>query len=336
MAPEVAPRNMDLSGTDIASDVPRALTNTSNTSSTKFVEPNDFRLVDSQSRDLRHTGGAPNTDIPMADAGDMNEDPPSNSDDEKSEDDNEVQTKVPKTSERRRAQNVQFSAWLSQRAEKVTKEQVKSVLQNANEDILTVRQLMAKQESNVIITNPRDYQVELFEKAKKQNIIAVLDTGSGKTLIAVLLLRNILDQELEDRALGKKPKISFFLVDSVTLVFQQFAVLECNLDHKIERFCGEMGCELWAKSVWEKHFKENMVIVCTAEILYQCLMHSFVALDQINLLIFDEAHHAKKNHAYARFDHISFGLKLGLIRIESSRISTYPRWTLANDQRYLA
>lgn len=86
----------------------------------------------------------------------------------------------------------------------------------------------------------------------------------------------------------------------MTLVFQQFAVLECNLDQKVERFCGDMGCDLWKKEVWEKHFKENMVIVCTVEVLYNCLMHSFITIDQINLLIFDEAHHAKKNHGYAR------------------------------------
>jgi len=36
---------------------------------------------------------------------------------------------------------------------------------------------MAKQESNVIISDPREYQVELFERAKNQNVIAVLDTG---------------------------------------------------------------------------------------------------------------------------------------------------------------
>ena len=135
-------------------------------------------------------------------------------------------------------------------------------------------------------------------------------------MIAVLLLRHIIDQELERRSLGQKPRVSFFLVgklvhstknpltvsqvDCVTLVFQQFAVLECNLDQKIERFCGEMGCDLWDKRTWEKHLKDNMVIVCTAEILYQCLMHSFITIDEINLLVFDEAHHAKKNHAYAR------------------------------------
>lgn len=77
-------------------------------------------------------------------------------------------------------------------------------------------------------------------------------------------------------------------------------MLETNLDQKIERFCGEMGCDLWSGEAWKKIFSENMVIVCTAEILFQCLMHSFISLDQVNLLIFDEAHHAKKNHAYAR------------------------------------
>lgn len=78
-------------------------------------------------------------------------------------------------------------------------------------------------------------------------------------------------------------------------------MLECNLDQKIERFCGDMGCDLWTKDIWDKYFRENMVIVCTADVLYQCLMHSFVSINQTNLLIFDEAHHAKKNHAYARY-----------------------------------
>ena len=111
----------------------------------------------------------------------------------------------------------------------MTKEEVKAAIENADDEALSIRNLMSKQESNVIITDPREYQVELFERAKKQNIIAVLDTGlicgkhrekpnanrhvgSGKTLIAVLLLRYMLDHELEDRALGKPRRIALFLV----------------------------------------------------------------------------------------------------------------------------
>jgi endoribonuclease Dicer len=61
-----------------------------------------------------------------------------------------------------------------------------------------------------------------------------------------------------------------------------------------------MGASLWRKPTWDAYFAKNMVIVCTAEVLVQCLMHSFMSMAQINLLIFDEAHHAKDNHPYAR------------------------------------
>ncbi|MCJ1415936.1 Dicer-like protein 1 [Xylographa parallela] len=225
---------------------------------------------------------------------------PEGFDETDSEHDNELSPKPQHVTQRRRLQNSIFSAWLSKRAEKITKEEIKAVILNADDEALSIRNLMAKQESNVIIGDPREYQIELFERAKKQDIIAVLDTGSGKTLIAVLLLKHVMEVELENRALGKPRRIAFFIVNCVTLVFQQFAVLECNLNQKIDQFCGEMSTDLWTKSVWDKHFQDNMAIVCTAEILYNCLLHSFISIDQINLLIFDEAHHAKKNHSYAR------------------------------------
>jgi endoribonuclease Dicer len=90
-------------------------------------------------------------------------------------------------------------------------------------------------------------------------------------------------------------------VDSVTLVYQQAAVLRNNLDQNVAHFFGAMGTDLWSKQTWDKHFESNMVIVCTAEILNQCLLSSYIKMGQINLLIFDEAHHTKKDHPYARY-----------------------------------
>lgn len=57
---------------------------------------------------------------------------------------------------------------------------------------------------------------------------------------------------------------------------------------------------MWSAAFWNEQFEKNMIIVCTAAILQKCLSHSYIRMDQINLLIFDEAHHTKKGHPYAR------------------------------------
>lgn len=189
-------------------------------------------------------------------------------------------------------------SYIAQR-EKTNIEKAK-VLDAAAENQQSVRWLANNTGAAQIIATPREYQVELFEKAKEENIIAVLDTGSGKTLIAVLLLQHIINEELERREKGLEKKICFFLVDSVALVFQQAAVLKCNLNQNVAQICGEMGADRWSAEPWVEYMENNMVIVLTAEVLYQCLHHSYIKMSQISLLIFDEAHHAKRNHPYAR------------------------------------
>ena len=60
------------------------------------------------------------------------------------------------------------------------------------------------------------YQLEALEKSMKQNTIVFLETGSGKTLIAVMLLRSYAH-------LIRRPKqssIAVFLVPTVVLVTQ--------------------------------------------------------------------------------------------------------------------
>jgi len=203
--------------------------------------------------------------------------------------------------ERRKVQKAVFENWLvSDRGRKAMKPIEKSDEGPEFDDVeMSIHSLMPKQSSQ-IIKNPREYQLELFERAQLENTIAVLDTGSGKTLIAVLLLKWMIDQELERRMIGEQPKISFFLVASVTLVFQHFAVLEQNMDHKVAKVCGADGVDNWNKAKWDRLLSENMAIVATADILYKCLARSFTNMKKINLLIFDEAHHAKKDHSFAR------------------------------------
>ena len=120
-----------------------------------------------------------------------------------------------KISARRQTQNDIFNAFIKAKAAKATTEEVKEAnrtVQRADDEILSLRNLVAQGRVHNIIDNAREYQTELCERAKKQNIIAVLDTGSGKTLIAVLLLQYILELEVEHRAKGARPRIAFFLV----------------------------------------------------------------------------------------------------------------------------
>lgn len=131
--------------------------------------------------------------------------------------------------------------------------------------------MVRKGHAQRIIDNAREYQTELFERAKQTNTIAVLDTGSGKTLIAAMLIKHVLQQEHIDRGKGRPKRMVFFLVNTVTLVFQQHAMLANNLDQdEIGRLCGAVGTDSWGRQQWTEQFEKYTVIVCTAEVKPSC------------------------------------------------------------------
>lgn len=83
----------------------------------------------------------------------------------------------------------------------------------ARKDDAPARQNRYDQQGRRIIDKAREYQQELYERARDENIIAVLDTGMGKTLIAVMLIRDMLEKDLIDAANGVPQKSVFFLAN---------------------------------------------------------------------------------------------------------------------------
>jgi endoribonuclease Dicer len=81
-----------------------------------------------------------------------------------------------KITERKRRQNAIADSYMQERTQRQLMEGNK--LRAEDEAQQSMRYLVNQTENREIISSPREYQVELFEKAKEKNIIAVLDTGS--------------------------------------------------------------------------------------------------------------------------------------------------------------
>jgi len=113
----------------------------------------------------------------------------------------------------------------------------------------------------------RPYQYELFEKAKKENIIVYLGTGSGKTFIAVMLIkhmRSLLGYVQNGVIQGGKKII--FLVSSVALVDQQAREIKNCTDLEVGKFCGADGVDGWDMDRWLHEISRYQVLVFVHEV----------------------------------------------------------------------
>ncbi|KAJ7736527.1 hypothetical protein B0H14DRAFT_3612709 [Mycena olivaceomarginata] len=126
--------------------------------------------------------------------------------------------------------------------------------------------------------SPRHYQEEVFELAQKSNTIAALDTGAGKTFIGLLLLKWV--------SAVKQGAKSIFFVPKVALVEQQGQFIASNSLLRVLRLHGALEIDLADRKGWIKKFENHDVFVLL------CLAN------RVALMIFDECHHARKNHPY--------------------------------------
>ncbi|KAK4705810.1 endoribonuclease Dicer, partial [Phenoliferia sp. Uapishka_3] len=179
--------------------------------------------------------------------------------------------------------------------------------------------------------SPRNYQLEAMEAAKDQsvpftapsraymlteissgnsNTILRMDTGTGKTLVAIMLIRHITSTPVPS---GEPRKLVVFLAPTADLVRQQAKKIEGQTRLRVKSFIGDdsrrsvtdptaeplkLKLSFWEREVWEEEFERADVVVCTPQIWLDCLNHRYWEIGRVSLLVFDESHHADKNHPY--------------------------------------
>ncbi|MFX1559379.1 MAG: DEAD/DEAH box helicase, partial [Promethearchaeota archaeon] len=134
----------------------------------------------------------------------------------------------------------------------------------------------------------RAYQVNLAEIAAKESTMIVLSTGLGKTVIAALVAAKRLVQYPDSKVL--------FLAPSRPLVDQQARYLRrvLNLDEGLVVCLTGHDPPEQRKDIWE----ESRVIVMTPQALQNDLVQRSYSLEDVSLIVFDEAHRGVGNYAY--------------------------------------
>jgi endoribonuclease Dicer len=110
-----------------------------------------------------------------------------------------------------------------------------------------------------------------------------LPTGSGKTFIAVMLIKEL---SLDNSITGKR---SVFLANNVPLVQQQAKYIRENTFLNVGEYYGD--CKIngkildsWNKEIWDKEIANNEILVMSAQILVGLLTHSFLGGELFSLL----------------------------------------------------
>jgi len=134
---------------------------------------------------------------------------------------------------------------------------------------------------------PREYQLTILKTCIEKDCLVILPTGTGKTLIAIMLAV----EQFEKFPLEK----ILILAPTRPLVEQHFNSFKKNLpwDCNMQIFTGKIQAEK-RKKIWQ----EAEFIFSTPQCISNDLKKNLYSLDDVSLLVFDECHRCLKNYAY--------------------------------------
>ncbi len=135
---------------------------------------------------------------------------------------------------------------------------------------------------------PRDYQNNIFETCKEKNCLVVLPTGTGKTLIAIMLAIERFKKFPLEKIL--------ILAPTRPLIEQHFKSFQKNLPENwadMQLFTGKTPPEK-RKKIWQT----AEFIFSTPQCIANDIKNNLYTLKNVSLLIVDECHRCLKNYAY--------------------------------------
>lgn len=93
----------------------------------------------------------------------------------------------------------------------------------------------------------------------------------------------------------------WFTAPSVVLAEQQYESVKLQLPQFRSRtLLGHDNVDLWrTQQVWDKALGGCNIVICTPQVLLDALKNAFVPLDNISLLVIDEAHHCRADSSLA-------------------------------------
>ncbi|ETS77375.1 hypothetical protein PFICI_11249 [Pestalotiopsis fici W106-1] len=154
------------------------------------------------------------------------------------------------------------------------------------------------------VLHARAYQTEMLQESLKQNVIVAMDTGSGKTQVAVLRMQAELERSSPD-------KIIWFLAPTVALCYQQFNVIRSQIPRVVTKMLsGKDGPETWSSAqTWDKFLNNVSIVVSTPQVLSDALQHDFVRIDRLSLIVFDEAHNCTGKYSGVKVMNVYWKIK---------------------------
>jgi ERCC4-related helicase len=135
---------------------------------------------------------------------------------------------------------------------------------------------------------PRLYQQVILGTCVNFNTLVVLPTGLGKTASAFLLAAQRLHQYPNSKILILAPTKP--LCEQHVQTFKKHFVID---PEKINLFTGGVTPKK-RESLW----KESQIVISTPQGLENDVINKRVKLEEVSLLVFDEAHHATGEYAY--------------------------------------